>query len=182
MIARQGKSRDWHFAHVKKDCGSMGETALHIAAKQILLDLNGQITIPEETIRKKGWPVPSQRVSNPMAKLNDLMTHVIPERLVSAFNVRIEPMDWMDQGIRPDVVLERNGHALLVEIRVTHGVDEEKRRRIRKVGLGAFEIDLSEADRNATSDELEALLISKAPREWLGSGPIDFRLMACFTV
>ena len=168
LIARQGERRTWHFAHVSEvDCDSAGETALHLAAKQALEDLSGRIRIPEEVIRKVGWPPPNQRVSKPMARLNDLMTHTVPERYASESSVRIEPQDWAYQGFRPDAVLEANSGKLLVEIRVTHEVDEEKRRRMGKVGLGAIEIDLSEADRHIAPDELASLVISEAARKWL---------------
>lgn len=168
LIARQGKRRIWHFAHVSEvDCDSAGETALHLVAKQTLKDLNGKIRFPEEVLRKAGWPSSNQRASKPMARLNDLMTLSIPERLASESSVRIEPQDWAHQGFRPDAVLEANSGKLLVEIRVTHEVDEEKRRRMQKVGLGAIEIDLSEAGRHIAPDELASLVISEAPRKWL---------------
>ena len=161
LNARQGKRRIWHFAHGSEvDCGSAGETALHLAAKQALKDLNGQIFIPEEIIRKAGWPSPNQRASKPMARLNDLMTHTVPERRASESNVRIEPQDWAHQGFRPDAILEIDGGVLLIEILVTHEVNTEKRRRMRKVGLGAIEIDLSETDRHIAPAELESLIIS----------------------
>lgn len=39
LVARQGEIRAWHFAHdVQSDCKSMGETHIHLAAKQILRD------------------------------------------------------------------------------------------------------------------------------------------------
>ena len=118
LIARQGKRLIWHFAHVSEvDCDSAGETALHLAAKQTLKDLNGKIRIPEEVIRKVGWPPPNQRVSKPMARLNDLMTHTVPERYASESSVLIEPQDWAHQGFRPDAVLENDRGALLIEIR-----------------------------------------------------------------
>ncbi|WP_090197579.1 competence protein CoiA family protein [Yoonia tamlensis] len=171
LIARQGERRTWHFAHKPdEDCGTAGETALHIAAKQTLADLNGRIFIPAETIRKEGWPIPNGHSSKAMAKLDDLMNYVIPKRRASKSKVRIEPRDWTDQGFQPDAVMERDDQALLIEIRVTHGVDTEKRRRMWKVGLGTIEIDLSKTDRNTSPDDLKKLLVSEAPREWLITG------------
>lgn len=171
LIARQGKKRDWHFAHVSDvNCSNAGETALHLAAKQALKHLNGQIFIPEEVIRKQGWPPPNQWDSRPMARLYDLMTHTFPKRRASESIVRIEPQDWARQGFRPDAVLEKYSGALLIEIRVTHEVDEEKQRLMRKVGLGVIEIDLSETDRHIAPDELTSLIVSEAPRKWLVTG------------
>ena len=39
LVAKQGEIRAWHFAHdVQSDCNNMGETHIHLAAKQILRD------------------------------------------------------------------------------------------------------------------------------------------------
>ncbi len=171
LIARQGSKRDWHFAHVSDvNCNNAGETALDFAAKQVLKDLKGKIFIPEETIRKAGWPTDIQWANKPISRLNNLMTHIVPERRALESNVRIEPQDWADQGFRPDAVLELDGFQLLIEILVTHEVDKEKRERMRKVRLGVIEIDLSETDRHIAPNELESLIISEAPRKWLVTG------------
>lgn len=42
VIARQGEIREWHFAHAaESDCEGGAETALHLAAKQLLLESGG---------------------------------------------------------------------------------------------------------------------------------------------
>lgn len=173
FIARQGKVRTWHFAHATKvNCDGAGETALHQAAKQILKDSLGRVFIPDEVIRKIGWPAsPSHSVGRARRRLDDLMKHVFAERLVSPHKVRLEPQDWIHQGFRPDAVLEGNkGSRLLVEIRVTHEVDEEKRNQMRKVGLGAFEIDLSKTERTIQPEYLKRQVVEAAPRAWLVTG------------
>lgn len=176
LIARQGKHRVWHFAHASKvNCESAGETALHLAAKQALKDLKGKILIPEEIIRKAGWPAPNELANGPIAKLNELMTHSFPERIASESNVRIEPQDWVHQGFRPDAVLELNGVQLFIEIRVTHEVDQPKRERMRRMGIGAIEIDLSDADRHVSPNELTRPIKLQAPRKWLVTGRTETR-------
>ncbi|NOE33329.1 competence protein CoiA family protein [Ruegeria sp. HKCCD7318] len=176
LIARQGKRRVWHFAHASDvNCSSFGETALHLAAKQTLKDLKGKIFIPEEVIRKEGWSAPNQWESGPFAKLNALMTHSVPGRIASESSVRIEPQDWEHQGFRPDAVLELNDVQLFIEILVTHEVDQKKLGRMRRVGIGAIEIDLSETDHQASPDELISLIVSDAPRKWLVTGRAETR-------
>lgn len=171
LIARQGKIRTWHFAHAAEvNCDSTGETTLHLAAKQVLKDLDGRILIPKEVIRKTGWPSSTQSSGKGRTRLNGLMTHIVPERRASESIVRVEPQDWAQQGFRPDAVLEKDGSQLLIEIRVTHEVDAEKRRRIQKAGLGVIEIDLSNTDRNTAPDDLTRLIVSEAPRYWLVTG------------
>jgi len=171
LIARQGKRRIWHFAHAADvDCCMGGETALHLAAKQTLKDLKGRILLPEEVILKAGWPRPVPQASKTRTRLNDLMTHMVPARLAAESVVRLEPQDWARQGFRPDAVLEKDDSQLLIEIRVTHEVDAEKRRQMRKAQLGAIEIDLSDTDRNIAPDDLKRLVVSEAPRKWLVTG------------
>ena len=172
LIAKQGDHRVWHFAHaVGEDaCPRAAESGLHLAAKEILRTLNGRIFIPEETMRKDNWPAPEDSTgvrSETRMKLDEQMTHIVPERQLSGSSVRIEPTDWKDYGFQPDAVFENDKGKLLVEIRVTHGVDEEKRARIQKTGLGAIEIDLSGIPRNVRRPELVALVISEAPRMWI---------------
>ncbi len=47
LVARKGDKRTWHFAHaVGGDCQKIGETHLHLAAKQILQDKK-EILLPD---------------------------------------------------------------------------------------------------------------------------------------
>ena len=110
-------------------CPRAAESGLHLAAKEILRTLNGRIFIPEETMRKENWPASEDSTgvrSEIRIKLDEQMTHIVPERQLSGSSVRIEPTDWKDYGFQPDAVFENDKGKLLVEIRVTHGVDEEK--------------------------------------------------------
>lgn len=75
------------------------------------------------------------------------------------------------QGIRPDIILEREGRQLLVEIRVSHETDVEKRKEIRRRKHSCIEIDLSKTPRDISLPELEGLVVGDgpepAPRRWL---------------
>ena len=173
LIAKQGDHKVWHFAHTPgmDKCPGAAESGLHLAAKEILHALNGRIYIPEETIRKKDWPTPKDTSgvrSEIRIKLDELMTYIVPGHMITSdLSVRLEPTDWRDDGFQPDAVLENDKGKLLVEICVTHRVDEEKRARIRKTGLGAIEIDLSDTSRHLRRSELEVLVEAEAPRMWL---------------
>ena len=46
-------------------------------------------------------------------------------------------------GIRPDIIIESSGHKLLIEVLVTHAVDDEKRNKIRDMGISCIEVDFS---------------------------------------
>ena len=72
------------------------------------------------------------------------------------------------QSIVPDVVVEISGRRLLVEVTVTHGVDGEKLRKIRELGLSCVEIDLSDAERSLAREELEKLVVDEnSQKRWL---------------
>jgi len=53
VIARQGEVREWHFAHASgADCEHAAESALHLAAKQLLLE-GGGLRVPEFRVHTK---------------------------------------------------------------------------------------------------------------------------------
>ena len=180
LIAKQGKIKIWHFSHYdqKSDCPGAAETALHLAAKEILKDLKGRILLPEEIFRKKDWPKPPEeekydRRSDFRKTLDrEVMAKSNAYYIDSDCLVEIEPSNWLKSdgsGFRPDVVLNRNGRKLLVEIRVTHAVDTGKRTQLYKLGLGAIEIDLQNTARNISRSDLEKLVKEDASRKWLST-------------
>jgi hypothetical protein len=70
--------------------------------------------------------------------------------------------------IIPDVLAHIGGKRLAVEVRVTHGVDEEKISRFRSLGLSVVEIDLSEAPRTLGPEQLRPLVLGGGPhKRWL---------------
>lgn len=57
---------------------------------------------------------------------------------------------------------------LLVEITVTHGIDEEKRQRIRELNLAALEIDLQQLGGRITRENLRDLLVEQTlGKRWI---------------
>lgn len=132
MVARQGKMRPWHFAHTADGaCAARGESALHLAAKQMLIQAMG-IDLPDAVTRTR-----------------------LPEGDGSEMEVtESERWGWIDADevtaeraladIRPDLVVRSGTLTLIVEIAVTHRVDEEKAARLRALGMPALEIRLSD--------------------------------------
>ena len=116
MIAKKGEIMIHHFAH-KGGAGCAGgiETALHLMAKQLILDRK-QIFVP-------GVYSPLRRIAP--GKLIGFESAVLEKRI---------------GDIIADVVLEANGKQLIVEVAVTHFCDYEK---IKAMGLSVIEIDLS---------------------------------------
>ena len=54
--------------------------------------------------------------------------------------------------IKPDVIVEKSGRVVLVEIKVTHGIDNEKMAYIKAKNLNVVEYDFSK-DRGTVGKE-----------------------------
>lgn len=148
LVAKKGKVRIHHFAHAQDcSCTSGGETALHMMAKQILLD-RAKIMLP---------PVVAQTLKGPVK--------LVPVRMVQLRNIRLEKEH---DGIIPDVSAETDEGPLFVEIYVTHAVDAEKTQRIATLGVNTIEVDLSNTLRNLSKNVLESCVIAGAAnRKWI---------------
>jgi hypothetical protein len=56
-------------------------------------------------------------------------------------------------------VVEVNGKQLLIEIAVTHFINDVKKEKLKRLNISTLEIDLSKFDRQITLNELEEILI-----------------------
>jgi hypothetical protein len=71
-------------------------------------------------------------------------------------------------SITPDILAYSHGLPLIIEIRVTHEVDEIKLSKIRHLGISAIEIDLSSISRNFPPEALtDAIINSTKNKKWL---------------
>ncbi|MBR1238602.1 DUF2384 domain-containing protein [Bradyrhizobium sp. AUGA SZCCT0240] len=155
LIARTNHPTTPHFAHTANTaCNGGGpETVIHLLAKEAIAD-------------HKKLHLCEQRAS---FKLLD--KQVRPEGVVEFDSVVLE--DRAIDDIIPDVVASKNGHALLVEIAVTHVCDAEKIARIRTNGVAAIEINLSGLSRRADRAAIAQAVIHDAPRRWIFHPTID---------
>lgn len=153
LIAKKGESTVHHFAHDKgKECEHAVETALHLAAKEI--------------IERVGWMyVPATAVT-----LGDSARVQRQWELSAIQKMSFERVELERRlgGVVPDVIAYSGGRPLLIEITVTHRTGEEKIRAIQKSGLSVLEIDLSRAEREVPLDELEHVVIGPSKqKKWL---------------
>lgn len=146
-----------HFAHAPgSDCATGFETALHLAAKQ-LIEARAVLAFPEL--------VASLKIVDDTGQVHK------PERqLVAPGRRQLESVVLEERlgQIRPDIRVEAEGMgAVLVEVAVTHFVDERKLQQIEQERIPAIEIDLSKF-RDATFAALERALFDD-PRwtRWL---------------
>ncbi|MEO1036984.1 MAG: competence protein CoiA family protein [Pseudomonadota bacterium] len=150
LVAKKGPKMAHHFAHSKgEDCGAGYESALHIAAKDALLE-NHKITLPMIEVKFSSYRAPIVLES---ARTHDLESVVLEKRL---------------GNIVPDVLVHIEGEPLIVEMKVTHEVDSEKFEKVRALGISAIEIDLSDLDRNMSLIDLKEHVVDPSPRKkWL---------------
>lgn len=157
LLARQGEIREWHFAHTNEaDCGSGAESALHLAAKQLIKD-SGGLSAPAFTVDKH-VRLPDGRKGHGSATR--------PECWIDLDVVELEKVAG---EFRPDVIADANGQTLYIEIAVTHFADETKCNGFRSLGVPSIEIDLSSLHGDRwTWELLETYVIESAVhKKWL---------------
>ncbi|MCA8494019.1 competence protein CoiA family protein [Burkholderia arboris] len=152
VILKQGEVMTWHFAHRPgPDCASGFETALHLLAKQILLE-HRHLRVPA-------------LVCVDESSLDEDIT-VCNERTMR-WDAPGEVEKWMD-GIRPDFVVDCGDHLLIVEVVVTHKPDDNKLAQLDRLAMPALAIDLSDVARDVTVDTLmHRILDTVVAKRWL---------------
>ena len=150
LIAQKGRIKAHHFAHAKgEDCAAGYETALHLVAKDLLLERR-EVALPAVEVSFSSYRKPIE---------------IAPERVDSLESVQLERRVG---EIIPDVLATVGGRKLLIEIRVTHTVDDLKLAKIRRLNLSTVEIDLSNSRSGLSLDELASHVIEPSPRKaWL---------------
>jgi hypothetical protein len=132
MVAKHGAITIHHFAHEGgSDCAGGLQTTLHLAAKAVL-SKERRMVLPALILTATAHD--AQGIAHTVSK------EALPARSV-VFDEVTEEKRLGD--IVPDLICKIGGRALLVEIAVTHFVDEIKREKIRALGVACVEIDLS---------------------------------------
>ncbi len=147
LIAKQGEKREHHFAHpAGAECAQAVETALHLAAKAIIAE-HRQIVLPAVEIK---FPYSMWRRA------------IAQER---RYNIESVDVERKLDTIIPDVITRIGDRTLLVEIIVTHGVDDQKLKKILELGLSCVEIDLSDVERDLSRENLKKMIIDDSARK-----------------
>lgn len=149
LVARLGKEggRQAHFAHRSgSDCHGSVMTALHKLAEQIIAE--------------------EQAVMTPEYKSIDQQ---------KLFFERVEVEQRVDRkDLQPDLVgITPDGFRWFIEIKNTHGINEEKRRKIVESNISCLEIDVSEQK----LENLNSFLLESAEcREWINNPIYDLQI------
>lgn len=149
LIAVQKRTTPYFRHESTKVCAGSLETSLHLAAKEIF-------------IRHKKIKLPALKHN-----FDDFGNQTIfKEFLLEADEVYTENKLG---NIVPDIILVKNNTKLLVEIAVTHFIDEEKKKKIEKIGISTIEIDLSELLKTKLDlKKLESVLIKETKlKSWV---------------
>lgn len=152
VILKQGEVRAWYFSHRPgSDCAKGFETALHLLAKQILLE-------------HRHLRVPALVCADESSLEEDIM--VCDEHIIR-WEAPGDVEKWMD-CIRPDFVADCGKQLLIVEVVVTHEPDDSKRARLDCLAIPALEIDLSDVAREVTVETLtHRILDTIVGKRWL---------------
>ncbi len=153
LIARKGNKVAHHFAHKSTiECQYGYQTSLHMVAKKIISEYR-RISVPELSLKfpeiYKEELIEKERILN--------VSEVVLEKKVN--------------DIIPDIILLTDIGQIIVEIYVTHEVDSEKKKKIKRLGIPAIEINLSEFERNICEEDLREILIDKNDsKKWIYNG------------
>lgn len=152
LVAKQNAQTP-HFAHAQdENCARGFETAIHLAVKQIIAE-RMEVRLPALI-----WKNPIPRSDE--AKL------LHKQEVIKLESVVLEQR--VDDFI-PDIVVIANDTTYLVEVAVTHFIDDEKLRKIVGRKLPTFEIDVSGLKNEFDLTDLEqAIYTSKNYQaEWI---------------
>lgn len=145
LIARKGEVKRHHFAHKSEgNCSHAYETTLHLLGKKILSETK-ELWIPSVYL--------AFNYKEPFLIYQAMKIPVISVELEQRYH-----------PIIPDVVVTSSmEQKLMVEIFVTHKVDEEKQKKMQEIGISTIEIDLSGYRDNAvTEEELRDILCGES--------------------
>lgn len=150
LVANKGKSRSAYFSHdAGTDCGRGIESAMHLLAKEIVLEA-GQLAIPSLTVRS----------CSTMREIPPLVKSIIPVRSkIKVSDVELEcPIQSM---IADCLVTSVGGKRLIVEIKVTHAVDDIKKAKLEEAKISAVEYDFGSLYRKLTSNRHKPLNLNE---------------------
>lgn len=169
LVAKLGNKNQHHFAHkASSNCDIVHaqETGLHKLAKQIIQE-NQSILVPGFSISRQ--EIVPERICNSIDSEIYIDLPNISSQKVEYSSVDIEkPIE----DIVADAVIEVQGIQCIVEIYVTNPVDENKIKKIKRIGKSAFEINLRDLLKKYSTREdiAKTVLFDETNRHWVFNG------------
>lgn len=182
LIAKLGEKKIRHFAHHNEECSNALETALHKYAKEIL-QKHMKIKLPTLIIEHDEYFRILRDSSNNYNCYDDELLEdrsyydeeiyrrkiCIVKRFLLEFD-KIE-LEHKIGDIVPDIIIYKNNTPLMIEMAVTHFIDEEKKAKIKRLGLSTIEINLNIDDidyANFDKTKIEEIIINKiGNKRWI---------------
>lgn len=166
LLARLGDKRKRHFAH-KASCNcdivKAQQTGLHLLAKDIIRE-NCRILVPGLTISR-------QEITSSATNFAATVEVDIDLPDIKAFSLQYNSVEIEKSfgDIIADANIKKDEINIIIEIAVTHFVDEIKANKMKALGLTCFEIDLSNLLESPQSRESikESVLSDEANRYWI---------------
>lgn len=157
LVAKKGSVRRHHFAHFEvTNCQGAAESALHILAKELLAEMDTFTVPPYDFVRQR------------KTRLGVPVRHQALVADGEQFPIRRVRVEEHEGDFIPDIIIESDANALILEVAVTHKVTRAKLRKIRRRNVPAIEIRLDAGDsmlpREALKMKLQKDLASKV---WL---------------
>ena len=163
LVAKLGKVREHHFAHNSHNnvCTYGTETGLHKLAKEILEAANYILLPPLKVVYKSKSTNPNDfhicyKNKTPYKnKTYDSSQVIIESDKLYYDSVKIENrLGNIHNGvIIPDIIIYKKNIPLIIEIAVSHKVDENKLKKIKNKNISAIEILLKQEDLFSLSKE-----------------------------
>ena len=164
MVAKMGDVNEHHFAHHgSSNCSGGYETALHLLAKQLIAEKIPLLLPPSYSSFNDIRGTLIQEDGTLFQAVRGIgSTSIVPDEV---------KMEESLNSIRPDLLVFKKGKPLIVEILVSHAVDEHKLEEIKEMGISAIEIDLSEYKSTfLTREELAKILSTRHDnKKWLNN-------------
>ena len=162
LSARQGKKKQHSFAHSSQNefkCAYGYQTSLHLLAKEIINE-RCKILLP---------PVNYDEEEFDYTKFDSESYEKIHNPLFESYKLRADSVELEKQydNFIPDIILYYKGKPLIVEIYVTHPVDDEKKNKIKTSGVSAIEFDFSKVDREIDKERLRSFFESGENCHWI---------------
>ena len=150
LVAKKGTIMMHHFAHYSgENCAYGYESSLHLAAKDIISKAN-KMTIP-----------PIYVIFPHSYKKDELINEA---QMISVKKVELEKRYG---SVIPDIVVYTDETVFFVEILVTHRIDDEKLKKLRKAHVSTIEIDLSKKSSTISIEELTSILLNDSDeKKW----------------
>ncbi|MBQ6934145.1 MAG: hypothetical protein IJN37_07140 [Clostridia bacterium] len=164
LEAIKGEKRAWHFRHYGEECNLVNaqQSAIHILAKEIIAEEKAFMfpgyTIGKVDLNKKyklHYDLPGILEKYTKNSVKGICDSVVCEKRVS--------------DIVPDIIVNVGEKECIIEIAVTHFVDEIKRNKIIETGIPTVEVDLSDyINEPEMREKLKDILVNKDEhKKWI---------------